>query len=148
MELMETASIGLLDRTLCAGIKGYQRYLSPYKGFCCAYRVCHGGESCSQFVRNSILQYGAFAAYGVSRRRLRDCKQAAAILREQSGLPKRTVWRRTPRRPRPSACGPGDCGGPVADFCACEMLDCGSTMACDACSVGACDLFGGGCGIF
>jgi putative component of membrane protein insertase Oxa1/YidC/SpoIIIJ protein YidD len=29
-------------------IEGYQNYISPYNGFCCAHRALHHGASCSE----------------------------------------------------------------------------------------------------
>lgn len=37
-----------------ACIGGYQRYLSPHKGFVCAHRRLHGGDSCSQYVKTVL----------------------------------------------------------------------------------------------
>jgi len=36
-----------MRKLVLAAITGYQTYLSPYKGFCCAYRVHTGRKSCS-----------------------------------------------------------------------------------------------------
>ncbi len=64
-------------------IRGYQRWLSPYKGFHCAYRVYHGGaEGCSGYGMRVIRRYGVFAGYRLLQRRLWCCSVAAEQLRE------------------------------------------------------------------
>jgi putative component of membrane protein insertase Oxa1/YidC/SpoIIIJ protein YidD len=62
-------------------ITGYQKYLSPHKGFSCAHRVLYGGESCSQFIKRVIAQEGLSVALLKSRQRFQDCKQANLLLR-------------------------------------------------------------------
>ncbi|HIK06428.1 MAG TPA: membrane protein insertion efficiency factor YidD [Trichormus sp. M33_DOE_039] len=62
-------------------ITGYQKYLSPHKGFSCAHRVLYGGESCSQYIKRVIAQEGLSVALLKSRQRFQDCKQANLLLR-------------------------------------------------------------------
>ena len=57
-------------------ITAYQNYLSPFKGFSCAHRVLHGTESCSQYVKRTILERGLSDAWPNSRQRFRDCRSA------------------------------------------------------------------------
>ncbi len=57
-------------------ITAYQKYLSPLKGFSCAHRVLHRGESCSQYVKRTILERGLSDAWPESRQRFRDCRSA------------------------------------------------------------------------
>ena len=40
-----------------ASIGLYQRYISPYKGFCCAYRV-HKGPACEELKRSLAKRIG------------------------------------------------------------------------------------------
>ncbi len=63
-----------------AMITGYQRYLSPHKGFACAHRVLHGGLSCSEYVKVAIARYELIQAVTLSRRRFQACKQAKITL--------------------------------------------------------------------
>jgi putative component of membrane protein insertase Oxa1/YidC/SpoIIIJ protein YidD len=65
-----------------AGIRVYQKHISPRKGFSCAHRVRHGGVSCSEFVRRSIVSHGMWAAIPLTRERFAQCKAAAHELRE------------------------------------------------------------------
>ena len=54
-------------------IRGYQRYLSPRKGFSCAYRVHAGGHSCSAFGHRAISRRGLLLGLVLLRRRLARC---------------------------------------------------------------------------
>lgn len=56
-----------------AAIGAYQRYVSPYKGFCCAHRARTGHASCSQFARRAIERCGLLAGLRLLRRRLQAC---------------------------------------------------------------------------
>ncbi|HIQ07804.1 MAG TPA: membrane protein insertion efficiency factor YidD, partial [Thiotrichaceae bacterium] len=38
----------------------YQRNISPHKGFTCAHRGLHGGDSCSEYARKKLLEKGTF----------------------------------------------------------------------------------------
>ncbi|WP_228061460.1 membrane protein insertion efficiency factor YidD [[Phormidium] sp. LEGE 05292] len=42
----------------CTSISGYQKYLSPHKGFSCAHRILYGGESCSAYIKRIVAQKG------------------------------------------------------------------------------------------
>ncbi|NJK77444.1 MAG: membrane protein insertion efficiency factor YidD [Microcoleus sp. SU_5_6] len=64
-----------------ASIGGYQKHISPKKGFACAHRVLYGGESCSQYIKSAIAKFGLFEAVKASRRRFAACKQANQILK-------------------------------------------------------------------
>ena len=111
---------------LCA-IRFYQRYLSPHKGFACAYRVHTGRCGCSQ------LGYRAIRRFGVGKGWL--------VLRQRTWLCGVAYRRHNPQRARPPARERGDC--------ACDLpcdLDftpsAGKLDLCDVCSccdVGSCD---------
>ncbi|MBD2492810.1 membrane protein insertion efficiency factor YidD [Nostoc sp. FACHB-280] len=64
-------------------IAGYQKHISPHKGFACAHRILYGGESCSQYIKSVIAQEGLRVAFIKSRTRFQACKQANLILRSQ-----------------------------------------------------------------
>lgn len=51
----------------------YQRFISPYKGFSCAYRVYTGRLSCSSHGYRVIKRYGIFIGVVLLKRRLRLC---------------------------------------------------------------------------
>lgn len=64
-----------------AAIRGYQRWISPYKGYVRAHRVLHRGLSCSEFARREILAKGLRRAWSGILKQFRDCRDAAAFLR-------------------------------------------------------------------
>lgn len=61
-------------------IGAYQRYVSPYKGFCCAHRARTGHASCSQFARRAIERCGLLAGLRLLRRRFGACAQSHQAL--------------------------------------------------------------------
>ncbi len=62
-------------------ITGYQKHLSPRKGFSCAYRVLHRSESCSQYTKRTILEGGIQQAMPLIQQRFQACKQANQTLK-------------------------------------------------------------------
>jgi putative component of membrane protein insertase Oxa1/YidC/SpoIIIJ protein YidD len=72
---------GFGSRLAVGLIEIYQRFISPYKGFRCAYRVHHGGLSCSEFGRQVVQTHGVFRAMSMIRVRFCECAEAARILR-------------------------------------------------------------------
>ena len=163
-----TAFDSLTRRSAAALIAGYQRHLSPRKGFDCAYRVLHGGESCSQYIKRTILEVGLIEAVRASRQRLQACKSASLVLRSQMETQEDPEKDRPRRRDRwrdnsgsefvnavcecPSAgCEAIDCAGSVGEGCAGEGcagwhgIDCGA-MDCGAMDCGAVDCSFFDCG--
>jgi putative component of membrane protein insertase Oxa1/YidC/SpoIIIJ protein YidD len=64
-------------------INGYQKFISPHKGFCCAHRLVNGGRSCSEHIKQLIIKRGLFASIDEIRQRLSDCKSAERYLNEK-----------------------------------------------------------------
>jgi len=64
-------------------IRFYQKFISPRKGFCCAYRKHSGGRSCSSFALVAVRRYGVSAMWRLFPKRLDDCKIAAMRLNEE-----------------------------------------------------------------
>jgi putative component of membrane protein insertase Oxa1/YidC/SpoIIIJ protein YidD len=118
-----------MRRALLAAIGAYQRYVSPYKGFCCAYRQHTGRSSCSTLGYRAVRRYGAFAGLGVIRKRTQLCGIAHRRHHEDP---------RTNLHPERGVCDVGcdvpcdfscDAPGPstlgrICDFTSC--CDCGS----------------------
>jgi uncharacterized protein len=111
-------------RFALALIGAYQRWISPRKGFHCAYRVHCGGAGCSAVGARLIRRHGLWAGLPLLRERLRRCG---------------AVHAHAPAR-RPLAAQRGDCDIGCIDL---PDLDCdgpGRWRLCDAadcCS--ACD---------
>jgi putative component of membrane protein insertase Oxa1/YidC/SpoIIIJ protein YidD len=152
----------LTRRSAAALIAGYQQHLSPRKGFECAYRLLHGGESCSQYIKRTILEVGLIEAVRASRHRLQACKSASLVLKSQMETqedPEKDSERRrdssednsssqcpiTPLDFPTAGCEAIDCGGSAWEGCAgwhgidCGAMDCGAAD----CSVLDCASCGG-----
>ncbi|RKQ36257.1 membrane protein insertion efficiency factor YidD [Kocuria tytonis] len=61
-------------------IRGYQRHLSPRKGYTCAHLVARGGQSCSAAVRGIIAQRGVIRGIVPTMLRFAACYRAALML--------------------------------------------------------------------
>jgi uncharacterized protein len=116
----------------------YQRYLSPYKGFRCAYRARHKRRaSCSAFARRAIERLGLLPGVRLLRRRFDKCHHAAKVLEYETP-------RKEEQRQNQSAsvadCVP-DCGGcdPGA-IDACDVISdaTDAVSGCDAVPIDAC----------
>lgn len=108
---------------LLLAIRAYQRYLSPRKGFRCAYRVHTGCASCSQFGYRAIQRYGV-PGLMVLRRRLALCAEVYQRLhRARPGGPMSYQAGDCDPGCDFGACGPGDRGSSLGD-CACQAADC------------------------
>lgn len=72
--------LSLLDKPLrlvaIALIGGYQRYLSPRKGYSCAHRIVYGGLSCSEYVKNTLSNTNMFESALLAGQRFRACRRA------------------------------------------------------------------------
>ncbi|HXD06418.1 MAG TPA: membrane protein insertion efficiency factor YidD [Burkholderiaceae bacterium] len=58
---------------LLAAIRGYQRYVSPYKGFRCAYRCHTGRASCSALGYRAVRRHGVLGGLALIRERTYRC---------------------------------------------------------------------------
>lgn len=67
-------------RYVDAAIRGYQRYLSPRKGYTCAHLVARGGQSCSAAIRTIVAERGVVRGAYPTLMRFLACSQAAAFL--------------------------------------------------------------------
>ena len=79
IELLSALSIFLLPfffgkNLVVSGITLYQRFISPYKGWRCAYNVRFGGESCSAYGKRVISESGVFFGGLLLEQRFRACR--------------------------------------------------------------------------
>ncbi len=128
----------MLSRAALLAIGGYQRWLSPQKGWSCAYRLAHGGPGCSGFAKRAIAEQGFVAAWPAIRQRFRACHDAAFLLQ---GTPPPEDKRRRSRW----------CDGWIPDLSGCCDLcsrRSGRSQAAGCCdgSPDGCDCTPGGCG--
>lgn len=68
-------------RVLISAIGVYQRHLSPRKGFRCASRALHGGDSCSQAIKRLLLERPLREAIPGARQQFALCHAANQTLR-------------------------------------------------------------------
>lgn len=96
---------------ILAAIRFYQRFLSPFKGFRCAYHTHTGRQSCSHLGFRAVRRYGALSGLAVLRQRLYLCGVAH--------------WRYSPPHCRPPLPQRGECD--VGCALPCDLLgNCGS----------------------
>ncbi len=74
---------------ILATISAYQRYISPHKGFCCAYRAHTGRQSCSALGFRAVRRYGAILGLSVLRHRLYLC----GVAHRRYSVPRRPHFR-------------------------------------------------------
>ena len=63
------------------GIELYQRYISPYKGYRCAYGVHCGGPSCSDYGKQVISEEGVVVGTVRLFHRFQECREAGMLVR-------------------------------------------------------------------
>ena len=107
---------------LCA-IRAYQRFLSPWKGFSCSYRVLTGHDSCSTYGYRVIARHGLRIGLPLLQRRLRACGERH---RQHLALHPQ-VRRRVRRQAQAGFC---DCDVPLLD-CACDCADVANLLSCN-----------------
>ena len=78
-----------MRKLLAYCISCYQKRLSPHKGFSCAHRGLHKGDSCSEFTKKSILEKGIFASLKEIKQRFNECRDAALIIHKRPPIAQR-----------------------------------------------------------
>lgn len=114
-----------MKRIALAAIRGYQRYLSPYKGFVCSYRAHTGGASCSAYGHAVIGRYGVLCGWALLRRRMQRC----AEVYQAHAIHPRSTRRLAPALRRQAGHIDLDCGD--AEACACGLADVCDDWPCD-----------------
>lgn len=128
-----------LMRLACLGaIRGYQRFVSPYKGFGCAYRLHTGRASCSVLGYRAVRRHGVLSGLALARRRMHLC---GVVHRRQQGFPG-PLHRASQRGLCDLGCdAPCDasCDLPSGGSGRCRGLDPSSCCDSGCCDVGSCD---------
>ena len=119
-------------------VRGYQLYISPYKGFCCAYKKLHNEQSCSAYFYSCISDRNLdlSIASNLLQKRLVDCKQAYLILKTDANY--RQQHKAKKRRRNNNECG--SCSEWIdfgSLFYWCDFGDC---LGCSDCDLGICDF--------
>lgn len=108
-------------------INFYQRHLSPYKGFQCAYRVHTGRCSCSEYAKRIVRKRGVGALFVALPRQFARCRSAYTALLATQATQTREQRRQRPSRNRENK----------TDWCQCGELPFElSDLPCD---IGPCD---------
>lgn len=102
----------MLSHCADALIDTYQRYISPYKGFRCAYHVHTGRRSCSAYARVIVRRLGAFALFSAMPRQLRRCRAAYNAILVNRNRRSRQQENRKKKDRDFSDCIPSDCDLP------------------------------------
>jgi len=55
-------------------INFYQKWISPYKGYSCAYKYYTNKHSCSEFAKKSIQKFGIIKSIPLINIHLKKCK--------------------------------------------------------------------------
>lgn len=100
-------------------IGAYQRYISPHKGFCCAYRAHTGKRSCSAWGRAIVQKLGLIAFLAFLPKQFARCKQAYANV-----IAKRQAALNLPSKDRKKK-------NDVIDCNPCDAVDAASNLPCD-----------------
>ncbi|WP_373536730.1 membrane protein insertion efficiency factor YidD [Microcoleus sp.] len=153
---MQTPIFDAALRQLAVASIGYQKHISPRKGFSCAHRVLYGGESCSQYVKGAIAKLGCFGAIKASRRRFAACKRANQILKarlssESGSEASNFEGNDEPKSDRPKSQGETPRRSSLCENCIegleyIEWLDCGISECCSGLDCGGADCSGLDCG--
>jgi putative component of membrane protein insertase Oxa1/YidC/SpoIIIJ protein YidD len=65
-------------------VSGYQQFISPHKGWHCAYVALHGDASCSAYGKEAIARRGIIVGTRLLRKRFGQCHAAAVVLAASS----------------------------------------------------------------
>ena len=66
----------MINKSAIISINLYQKYISPHKGYCCAYKVHHNDVSCSQFAKLTIKDIGLLKSISKILNRFKECKDS------------------------------------------------------------------------
>jgi putative component of membrane protein insertase Oxa1/YidC/SpoIIIJ protein YidD len=123
-------ALGLTSGLALAAIRGYQRWISPHKGFRCALRAVTGGDSCSSYGYLVIARFGLSRGLGLLDRRLELCghvhgRSVAALAQAPRSPAVRNPWRHKEQGHCDVPCDSPGCDLPDLASCGCDIWDCG-----------------------
>ncbi len=110
----------VMKKPILLAIVAYQRFVSPYKGFHCAFHAHTGRDTCSGYGYRVFARYGTVRGWRLLRRRFGACSAAARVHYAQLAA-------RKANRFNPQA-GFVDCGG--CDAPGCDLPDVGNACDC------------------
>lgn len=115
-------------------IRLYQRFLSPMKGYSCAYRAFTGRDSCSAYGYRVIERHGVILGYQLLQRRMNQCTHIYEVQRWQ------LIQKHMVSKFQTGHCDIPDIGCDSIDISGvCDVADCISTPlqytgGCNSCS--------------
>lgn len=120
----------MLGSAAASAIGLYQRYVSPYKGFCCAYRAQTGRRSCSAYGKAIATRLGFVALIQALPKQFGRCRSsfvalAGAGMARQANANAKSQAKKDQRNDK-RECDPFD---------ACDVVDLASNV-----DLGGCDL--------
>ena len=143
----------MLSQTALWSIYAYQRWLSPRKGYRCAYSVHHGGTGCSGYAKHAIRDHGLWRALPLIRARFQACKATYVAMHGEKD-DRADPPDSKKRKPRNSGwwhgcdvwmCIPSSSSGPRADVPkdsgggACDATPCDGGLNVNPCDGGGCN---------
>jgi len=119
----------------------YQKYVSPYKGYRCAYGVYHQNGTCSSIIKGHIQKEGLIKAYPLIRGQFQACKFAYDNLERKEQRRHKKEEKRKNKEDKRKRKGTevkkkDDGGGCSGDCSGCSSMD---LDVCD-CDGGSCDI--------
>ena len=69
-----------MDKFILRLIALYKRYISPHKGYRCAYSALYGGDSCSTEIAKIIQSRGIYRGLSLVYRQMVNCSNAYEVL--------------------------------------------------------------------
>ncbi|HTW96462.1 MAG TPA: membrane protein insertion efficiency factor YidD [Candidatus Methylomirabilis sp.] len=136
----------LLKETWSVSITVYQKFISPHKGYHCAYAAWHHDISCSEYGKREIAGEGVIKGLILLRQRFAECHSAARLicLAKQNGCSASAADSSTTEKKESCCCtcwnGCGEKvgeGGEKVNDKVCNS-SCGRSCGCD--DDGGCDL--------
>lgn len=129
----------MFNSTTIYAINFYQRYISPHKGFCCAYRMHTGRASCSEYAKKIVSRLGAFALFTAMPRQFARCRMAYNVLMANTqNTDANQQHQHRSRQNRRDYCDTCDCTSDACDACdflnnKIKILECDSPVnGCDS----------------
>ena len=107
----------------------YQKYISPHKGYCCAYSSFYKKDSCSKSIKKIIINKGIVRGWSDIKGQFEACSLAYEKIQNENKKDKNKK-----KKDKDSWC----------DFSPCEAINCIPTKFCkgksDCGTDGGCDL--------
>lgn len=121
----------LLQHPAISLINLYQNYLSPIKGYRCAYAVLHQAPSCSHAVKAIIQEHGYWLGRKLIKNRFKACKQSYYVLRNEAAPSSLRFREKSCLSKAAESCSCDPCQLIPIRSTSCDLGDCG-------CDIGFC----------